>query len=198
MRGIRNGLLATIFFGGLLSSAAQSQTVNTYSFSQSGYWFNNGPETLSGTFTVNVNPLGESDLGDLTAFSAGFGGSTDETLADLTLFSFNTDLNSGLAFVGHDRNIISFCVGLPTNYEAFCNPGTSNPINTFGFYGIPGPGFYALSDQAPVIRLVTSVTTDPRPNGVPEPATWAMMLLGFAGIGLAARCGQNRTPAQAA
>ena len=35
---------------------------------------------------------------------------------------------------------------------------------------------------APPFALIDSVAL----NGVPEPSTWAMMLLGFAGLGLAA------------
>jgi hypothetical protein len=33
---------------------------------------------------------------------------------------------------------------------------------------------------------------------VPEPSTWAMMLLGFAGLGLARRHGSRKTAAHAA
>jgi hypothetical protein len=32
-------------------------------------------------------------------------------------------------------------------------------------------------------------------TGVPEPATWAMMLLGFGGIGMAMRRSRKRNPA---
>ena len=35
-------------------------------------------------------------------------------------------------------------------------------------------------------------------NAVPEPSTWAMMLLGFAGLGLASRQRSRKTPAHAA
>ncbi|MBI5264979.1 MAG: PEPxxWA-CTERM sorting domain-containing protein [Bradyrhizobium sp.] len=51
----------------------------------------------------------------------------------------------------------------------------------------PGLGsYYALgslnyTEQAPVVKLESSVVT-----GVPEPSTWAMMILGFAGLGLVA------------
>ena len=37
------------------------------------------------------------------------------------------------------------------------------------------------TQELPVVTLVSSVTT----RAVPEPSTWAMMLIGFAGLGFA-------------
>jgi hypothetical protein len=42
-------------------------------------------------------------------------------------------------------------------------------------------GYVFVTAEAPVVTLESSVIT-----GVPEPSTWAMMLLGFCGLGLLA------------
>jgi PEP-CTERM motif len=71
----------------------------------------------------------------------------------------------------------SVCVGFPAAYGV-CGGGN-------GHLGVVANGF--VTDQAPVITLVSSITT-----AVPEPSTWAMLLLGFAGLGFMAYRRNNR------
>jgi hypothetical protein len=42
-----------------------------------------------------------------------------------------------------------------------------------------------------VVTLVSSVTTSDTPTGVPEPAAWAMMILGLGAVGVALRRGRR-------
>jgi PEP-CTERM motif len=170
--------LPVVLLVNLFSSVGNATTIDTFSFTQGGY--TNGGIILSGTFTGTVNSNGFIELADLSNFSDTFeyvSGLLTVTdlgyLTGLSLFSFNAQspIDSGsLDFAGQ--------VGLGAN---LCVGGAA----AFGSCGGTGSrGAYANSfftDEAPVVTLVSSIT-----SGVPEPSTWAMMLLGFAGIGFMA------------
>jgi hypothetical protein len=88
----------------------------------------------------------------------------------LDLFSFS--------FLPNDAGTLDFAsLGLPACVGASA---------AFGVCGVQGAGHLGVvgdifSDEAPVVTLVSSITT-----AVPEPSTWAMMILGFAGVGFMA------------
>ena len=69
----------------------------------------------------------------------------------------------------------------------------------FGFQAINGQVITNLrfvSDSPPgTISLIKQVRIQTGPGVVPEPATWGMMLLGFAGIGMVVRRSRKRNPA---
>jgi hypothetical protein len=86
-------------------------------------------------------------------------------------------------------------VNLPTSFvpTVFNIGGTDYTVELTGFQNVVGDGFLAsnssqlhveegLSAHADLYAEVTSQI----PSGVPEPSTWAMMLLGFAGVGFMA------------
>jgi hypothetical protein len=120
--------------------------------------------------------------------------STKEAL-DLTLLSSNfaaytgVGFDSGLLWVDVDGNVYSFPLTSLSAAKVFFAPGHSLPLGmisgnqsiaieyslTFnpGTSAAPGDGFgftYALMDP---------------PLNIPEPSTWAMMLVGFTGLGFA-------------
>jgi hypothetical protein len=68
-------------------------------------------------------------------------------------------------------------------------PGTGLSPSDFGFAFWPndGAGFTEISDFAPNDSTFTVGGA-----GVPEPATWAMMLVGVGGLGATARAGRRR------
>jgi hypothetical protein len=177
-------------------------TVNTYSFTQSGYFagnvvFSGGPGTLSGAFTGTLNALGQFQASDLSAFSMVIFFPTDtgpvtgdfNALGDLSLFSFNTDHAGDLVIVAQNGVHQTTCVGAAATLFPACNPGGLNPAGILGDLLVQGIEV-TWTTQAPVITLVSSVSTPP--PGVPEPSTWAMMLVGFALIGGALRCSPGR------
>lgn len=96
-------------------------------------------------------------------------------------------------------------VGFGTNLAAQLNiSGT-----TLGFTQYAGPNLFSLVNGSPVFNLgsfnLSSITSGPATitiravgGAVPEPATWAMMLLGFGGIGFAMRRARNPMLAQVA
>jgi hypothetical protein len=172
-------LVAFMVFG---STVGNATTVDTFNFTQGGYTYGTDSGVLTGTFTGTLNSNGYIELGDLSSFSdsfaitSGLGTVTnlDFLPSSLVLFSFMPIDAGTLAIeneVGQGGFRYFLCVGAPASLDASCG-GT-------GHRGVVGGGFF--TDQAPVVTLVSSITT-----AVPEPSTWAMMILGFAGIGFMA------------
>jgi hypothetical protein len=149
-----------------------------------------GPGTLSGTFTGTLNGLGQWQASDLSALSLTFSypslqGTVSGSvggLADLSLFSFNTDQASDLTILEQQGDTAT-CVGAAATLSPVCNPAGLNPAGTLGAAIVQG---FVIGEttQAPVVTLVSSVTSAP---SVPEPSTWAMMLLGFGALGAGLR-----------
>lgn len=95
--------------------------------------------------------------------------------------------------------------GTVGGHTFFVNPITNNNMDT-NFttitFTIPGDGLSGplsftsagTNDVDAIIDNVVFTTSENLVTAVPEPAAWAMMLLGFAGIGMAAR---KRRPAAA-
>jgi hypothetical protein len=127
-----------------------------------------GPESGSGSFTV-VTPTPSTSFdtvsnGQLTAMSFMVDGMT----FDLT--------NSTSAGVGFNNN----------------GPGTPEVINTIGYTGqrdsfvfqLSAGGFtYSFSDSHNTTLNSSGTIVATVAPAVPEPSTWAMMVLGFVGVG---------------
>ena len=87
----------------------------------------------------------------------------------------------------------------PANYTLLGQifPGTGNNIN----FELSGANFNGLMLQVAsnqpdtTLGTLKQVSYEPAPGAVPEPATWALMLLGFGGIGTAIRRSRRRRPA---
>lgn len=63
------------------------------------------------------------------------------------------------------------------------NPGSTGTVNFIGQIGSLDPvAFVASNRSAFVDRSITPALTSP----VPEPSTWAMLVLGLAGVGMSA------------
>jgi hypothetical protein len=113
-------------------------------------------------------------------------------------FTFNlngTDILSGSWDMGGGGNDVTFfapagSVVTPTSFGFFAGGQTviSAPINlisglniiTFSYNSLPPVGGQGLGDEGWGLQ---NVVVTGRSAGVPEPATWAMMLVGFGGIG---------------
>lgn len=130
-----------------------------------GYYYAVGPST-STTGTIDL-----SSFGDITSISF-IWGSVD---------SFNT-----LQFLDASMNVLASFTG-----DDIVNPAngnrteaTTNPLVTFDLTGSDIGNFTYL-------RLMSTSNAfeidNLRIGAVPEPASWVLMLLGFAGVGLAMR-----------
>jgi hypothetical protein len=195
------GLAAAILVG----ATAQAATVNTYSFTQGG-WYSPFPvdATLNGTFTGTVGSTGIMSLADLSAFAASLtittvGGIVDvipQDLTELGLFSFTTWGGASTLFITPitaPGATSGTCVGTAATLSPVCNPGGGNPFGTLGDY-IEHGSPVLFTSAVPVVTLVSSVTTSDTPTGVPEPAAWAMMILGLGTAGVALRRGRRSLP----
>lgn len=191
MPRIRNLVLAiAVSFAASPVASSWATTINTYSFTMQTNAANGA--VVSGSFTGVVDTLGYITKQNLLGFNA------EINVHGVTAFSVDD------AIFRESRSIFSFDTSGPPldvgSLDIF-GIGTSGAMCigaavSFGLCGARAPtvhGYFNnyqeiyLSTDFPTITLEGSVVT----GGVPEPATWAMMLLGFAAVGYVARRRRN-------
>lgn len=176
------GLVTLIASAGLDHSASAAVT-ETFSFSNgpAGWFSGNGISRINGQFTGTVEPSGLIELTDLTNISITVIPTTlhGAGLGDLSFFSYDTlGGASSLAMIVSD-GATTACVGAPATLSPVCNPSAQPlPPQTKAIIIVDGSFF----DSSPNFSTITLVAT-----AAPEPPVWAMLLLGFAGLGLASR-----------
>jgi hypothetical protein len=136
-----------------------------------GYYYTAGPST-STPGIINLTGLGPIDNLSFVW------GSVDQFN---TLQILSTSMSVLYTIVGSD--IVSPADGNRTSAH-------TNPLVTFFFSDPSNIGYLELSSTQNAFEIDNLAI-----NPVPEPATWALMLLGFGGIGLAMR--RRRKPALA-
>jgi len=145
---------------------------------------NGGPESGTGSFTVTTPVLGTSPT-DTATILGGNGA--------LTAISFNID---GMTF--SLANATSAGVGFSYN------GGTTEVLNTIGYTGEIGSYVFQLStggftfsfnDSADYHLDTSGTITATIASAVPESSTWAMMILGFCGLGFMAYRQKQNGPA---
>nr|WP_249803765.1 choice-of-anchor K domain-containing protein [Bradyrhizobium zhengyangense] len=108
---------------------------------------------------------------------------------------------------GVDPDADADYVNLPGTFtpSIFNIGGTNYTVKLVGFENVVGDGFLASSGTQLHVReglsatadLFAEVTSDTSGTigGVPEPSTWAMMILGFSGVGFMAYRRRNQSSA---
>ena len=175
---------------GVWLPCARAATIDTYDFAQGGYTFNGSPfltGVLTGSFTGNVESSGFIEIADLSSINVTF--TTTIALEGLipffgfgpaTFFSFDAAQGPGS---------LDFETGISNTKSVIC----VGAVAAFGFGACGSGGVNGFvtpiwtTQALPVVSLVSSVTT------VPEVPTWAMMLVGFAGLGFAGYRTSRRT-----
>ena len=158
--GAALAFLVAIGASGLSPSASHATTVTqSYTFSFSGFTPSGAPvDPWSGSFTITYDPILPTH-GSFDAFSSNLP-------ASYGTFVW-VNLIAGL-YIGDDCNMFVCGIQTGTNNAWFFTPGGA------AAYSTPSV-IYESSSGGAVLA-----------SAVPEPSTWAMMLLGFAGIGFMA------------
>lgn len=191
---------------GMIADGARAATVS-YEFS--------GLDAVSDPYTAQVSLTvsgGFAVSGSGTITDAAFGGTQALTLVTAALpdveggpGNFGYRSNRGDDFFGFDS-----AVPITSSGGLLFVIGTTSPVwgkdVLFGIYGDgkggyqsgffgqfgSGPREWGYNIPASVSPTVTGV------SAVPEPSTWAMVILGFLGLGLLARRGSRRGQLRAA
>ncbi|HEV2593824.1 MAG TPA: PEPxxWA-CTERM sorting domain-containing protein [Sphingomicrobium sp.] len=125
----------------------------------------------------------------------------DSVLNTYMLFTGDVFLNAGLNTfsVSHDDGVQLNVDGLGLLVDS---PAATSDITNTATFNVLTSGLYSFELSygeccGPPADLTFALNGTPV-RGVPEPATWGMMLLGFAGIGLAMRTRRRLTISQVA
>lgn len=164
-------VLALAFFIPLMSGTAAANVIHTYSVEGSygpGGLHDVGG-TLSGTLTVDATThrVTAADIVASTIPGA------------FTVVVGNFAQNPGMWIVTLDNVPFHTTFRLQMNSAATLFAGSTTTIDSF-FSGFDGFGYFPGDDDGSPFRGTLSIAA------VPEPSTWAMLLIGFAGIGFAA------------
>ncbi len=148
---------------------------------------------LERTFNSTPFDLFDPSMGTLQSVAAFVSGSLlwDTGDAGTSELTMGDDLISGFGNLqnfaspeGGGQSVIHADLNGPGDPVLFEGKGTSQ--EELDFFQIPGSATATISDATfigTVTYIYTPAATSP---AIPEPSTWAMMLLGFAGLGYAA------------
>jgi hypothetical protein len=174
------------------ATAAKADVFTTYTVDAS---YNNGGGTITGTFTVDATvaataPGGTLDLTAINLVQTGSGG--------INSFNF-TDTG-----VGEQGVVVSDTLDQPPSfYDLNINDGGNDLTLGFdidgGALATTGFGHSTVETEfsgAPIFVVSGTITEGTGITAaVPEPSTWAMMILGFFGIGFMAYRRKQNGPA---
>ena len=186
---------ATITFTTQPGSNPYAGPTPTYDFDASTPTFSGGnvvgPGTTSGQFAQPFGSTGQYySVGPSTSTPGTIDLSSFGDIFNLSFIWGSVDTYNTLTFLDASNNVLATFTGNqifnPANGDQ-TSPNT-NPLVTFFFDGtdISNVASMQLSSTQNAFEI-----DDIAVNGVPEPATWAMMLLGFGAVGIAMRRGKT-------
>jgi hypothetical protein len=183
-----------------LSTAARADTVTTYQLT-----FDNsqGVAVGTGVLTLQDIPTSGTEVINASSLASDFVSLTGNFFNDTQLFnpitpksgpvgtSFSITSASFFGGINVTNGVVTSFAGLGSQ-DAFTSDGT-----VFQLTDNVNPGFdYALNSEESEGQILGKVVVGaPIVAGVPEPSTWAMMILGFAGVGFMAYRKKRNGPA---
>jgi hypothetical protein len=203
--------LTSVLLGGALlvgmglSNAARADTITTYQLTfdnSQGIAIGSGLLTLqniptTGTVVINSSNL-SSDFVSLTgtifddsALTGKTGTSANISITSAGFFVNGGNLQGDAGITVTNDKVTSFAA--QGSADDFSNDGTIFQLTDNGGFHL-APGFdFALDSQVGLGQIKGTIAVgDPMVAAVPEPSTWAMMILGFVGLGcMAYRRKQN-------
>ena len=166
----------------ILNSITNGGLTGNFTLGISG--INTASDTEGGRTNINAFAFNDPAVGDaVSGISSGFTfqtGGLNSTGCNGT-GNFFCFANTGASFGSPLPSALSL------NFSV-----TSNTVGSWANYGSPDfkIDWVGSQNNYDLVSLAIPVNT-----GVPEPATWALMLLGFGGIGMAMRRSNKRNPA---
>jgi Type VI secretion system effector, Hcp/PEP-CTERM motif len=130
----------------------------------------------AGAGKVTFNPFQITKTTDMVSVKLALVDTTNTTNTVIETIDIDIAGNDLSSFAATNPEVLT-CGAFPCPYEAFSFAVAGDPVVSFS---------------------VTSGSTDFAFSIVPEPATWAMMMLGFAGLGLAGYCSSRKSAALSA
>ena len=182
-----------------LASPAAAQISPAFNYTSSSTLSDNRPFTLGFSFSLSqattINGLGYWTGGTLTSHQVGIWSSSGTLLAsgtvsaaDPLLGNYRYDsiapllLGAGNYVIGGEffNGLLPSDLAGVTTAPNFTWTGDRQSPGSFAF---PTESYLTYGDQGIALVNFSIAQT----NAVPEPATWAMMLIGFGGIGVSLR-----------
>jgi hypothetical protein len=193
--------------GTLVHGTNTEQTATTVT----GNLGQNGPNIVN--FDADTNGPGDlvrlqdgSGQADVTGAEITLGGTPNDTYDMLSgnIYLTNHDPMQDIefGFTSGAAGTVDFIITALSGTYNFDNLAIGEGDTFFAFLASVGDGItnvhWSVDTPPGEIQIIKQVRIDLQGqfnSGVPEPATWGMMLLGFAGIGMALRRSRRRTGA---
>ncbi|MBR0689294.1 PEP-CTERM sorting domain-containing protein [Bradyrhizobium manausense] len=191
------GALAIAGLGSISGAHAAPMVTYTWTTTSQGFGPHLGQPSLA-TFDVPLSDVlaGLIPMLDVTNIQVAYPGITLNTFTvSATGFDFAAYVNPANGqFVFHDNNqgfAIFASDSSDPNFSTFVSILADNPVS-----GAVKDQYNALNHGAPYAGFPTAghwTASFPVVAAVPEPSTWAMMMLGFAGVGFMAYRRKSRS-----
>jgi hypothetical protein len=154
-----------------------------------------GSATLTNDTTVNATYDGSDDTYVGVVNNSGHNVGSIHITSSQNIFGFDGD---GLTAYGQTGNALDTSGGYGGPSAYFTNivfgpTSQSGDVNFIGGIADGGTNYFGLEEAIDAADFTAPITTTP--GGAPEPASWALMLTGFFGMGAALRRRQTASVA---
>ncbi len=194
MLNTRTLVLAGLLSVGIAASAQASVIARTFDLTASDFFQEFGSDPTPPTdpvhlnFTLNFN--NSADIGTTTT------GLTVNTFDLPYSAEFQYFTNTDAIALATDLTGPATCSSAHATFCAFIDGATSNaPTLNFFQNSLPtSPGYHVWRADTFAIKFADRAVVDTGP-GVPEPAAWTLMLIGFGSIGATLRAARRKAGA---